>query len=102
MDFNFLNGYVPDANSHFAFLDGVGRVSGDFTSLDFMGINCPSCTFDLSSLSLDTGSTPPTPSSTTPEPASVILFGTVLLGLGPLLQHKRAGVSGNGSHGQSF
>ncbi len=87
VDFDFLDGYVPQANTAFPFLK-AGYVSGDFTSLDVTGINCPHCFFDPFTLTLDIGSTPPTPSSTTPEPASVILFGTALLGVESLVRRK--------------
>ncbi len=88
VDFDFLNGYVPGANTDFAFLE-AGSVAGDFSALDVMGINCPSCKFNLSTLSLDTGDTPPTFGSPVPEPGMLILFGTGLLGLVALLLKQR-------------
>jgi PEP-CTERM motif len=92
VDFDFLNGYLPGANTDFAFLE-AGSVTGDFSALDFSalgftGVNCPSCTFNLSTLSLDTGSTPPSYGNRTPEPGTLILFGTGLLGLAALLRKK--------------
>ncbi|MGH9351188.1 MAG: PEP-CTERM sorting domain-containing protein [Terriglobia bacterium] len=88
VDFNFLNGYVPLENTGFAFLHVSGSASGDFAGLDIAGINCPSCTLDLSTMSLDTGNTPPSPISTTPEPGSLLLFGTGLVGLAWTLRPK--------------
>lgn len=83
-EFDFLNGYIPGPNTDFAFLQ-AGSVAGDFSALDFVGINCPSCTFNLSTLSLDTGSTPP--SSAVPEPGTLVFFATGLLGMCYMLQH---------------
>jgi fibronectin-binding autotransporter adhesin len=88
VDFDFLGGYVPGANTTLAFLDVTGAVSGDFTGVDFSGIDCPSCSFNLTSLSLDTGSTSPTPTNA-PEPSSLLLLGTALLGLAPLLRRRK-------------
>jgi hypothetical protein len=85
VDFNFLNGYAPGANTDLAFLE-AGSVTGDFSAVEFTGINCPTCTFNLSTLSLDTGSIPPT---STPEPGTLILFGTGLLALATLLRRRR-------------
>ncbi|MGH9404043.1 MAG: PEP-CTERM sorting domain-containing protein [Terriglobia bacterium] len=87
VDFDFFDGYVPAANTAFPFLE-AGYVSEDFTSLDFTGINCPTCFFDPYTLTLDIGSTPPGPSSDTPEPASMILFGTALLSMALLSRRK--------------
>ncbi|HEV2499489.1 MAG TPA: hypothetical protein VGY31_07930 [Terriglobia bacterium] len=81
VEFDFLNGYVPGANTDFAFLHVTGSVSGGFAGLTFTGINCPTCILDLSTMSLDTGGTPPSPINTTLEPRSLLLFGTGLLGL---------------------
>lgn len=87
VDFDFLDGYVPGANTDFAFLQ-AGSVAGDFSALGFMGINCPSCTFNLRTLSLDTGSTPP--GAETPEPGTLVLFATgMLLGLAWLLRNRQ-------------
>jgi hypothetical protein len=82
LDINF-DGYVPPANTDFAFLQ-AGGVAGDFTGLDVTGITCPTCGFDLSTLSFDTT----LPPSATPEPASFVLLGTALLGVGPLLRKR--------------
>lgn len=68
---NFLNGYVPTANTQFSFLQTSGTVSGNFAAIDVNGLNCPTCSFDLSTLSLDIGSTAPT--SAVPEPCAIAL-----------------------------
>jgi PEP-CTERM motif len=88
--FDFLNGYVPGANTDFPFLE-AGSVIGDFASLDFIGIKCATCTFDLSTLSLDTGSTAPSPA--VPEPGTLVFFATGLLALGSVLRRKSRHVS---------
>jgi hypothetical protein len=84
LDINFLDGYEPPANTDFAFLEAGGGVAGDFTGLDVTGITCPTCGFDLSTLSFDTT----LPPSATPEPASLVLLGTALLGVAPLLRKR--------------
>ncbi len=89
VDFDFLNGYVPGTNTDFAFLQ-AGSVLGDFASVDISGITCPTCTLNLSTLSLDTGNTPPTPPPV-PEPGTLILFGTGLLASFFLLHRKSRG-----------
>lgn len=82
-DFDFLNGYIPAPNTDFAFLK-AGSVAGDFTTLEFTNLyGCTTCTFNLATLSLDMGSQAP---STTPEPGTLVLFATGLLGLGCLLR----------------
>lgn len=85
-EFDFVNHYAPPPNMDFAFLQ-AGSLTGDFTSLKFIGANCPTCTFNLSTLSLETGSTAPT--ATTPEPGTLILFGTGLLGMCYALGHAK-------------
>lgn len=81
LDFEF--GYVPGANMDFAFLT-AGNVTGDFTEVEITGINCPTCTFNLSTLSVDTGSTAPT----APEPDTLVLLATGLLTLAWLVRGK--------------
>jgi fibronectin-binding autotransporter adhesin len=92
VEFDFLNGYVPQANDTFAFLDAAS-VTGDFSSFDFAGIDCVSCTAGFNgtdlTFSLDTGSVSPT--STTPEPGPLGLLATGLLALGWMLRRKRPG-----------
>jgi hypothetical protein len=83
VDFDFLG--VPGPNTDFAGFLKAGSVTGDFTAVNIVGINCPTCRFDPSTLSLDTGSAQPTPS---PELGSLILFGTGLLGLVFLLRRE--------------
>jgi hypothetical protein len=89
-EFDFLNGYVPGPNTDFPFLE-AGSVIGEFASLDFIGIKCPTCTFNLSTLSLDTGGTAPSPA--VPEPGTLIFFATSLLALGSVLRCKSRHVS---------
>jgi hypothetical protein len=89
-EFDFLNGYVPGPNTSFAFLE-AGSVVGDFTSLSFINppfnnLRCPTCTFNPKTLSLDTGSTPPT----TSEPGTLLLFGTGFFASFWLLRKKAA------------
>ena len=101
VQFDFLNGYVPQANDTFAFLDAAS-VSGDFSSVDFAGIDCASCTAGFNGtdfrFSLDTGGMGPT--STTPEPGALGLLVTGLLALAWARRRRRttsradAGVSG--------
>ena len=83
VQFDFLNGYVPQANDTFAFLDAAS-VTGDFSSFDFTGIDCAGCTAGFNgtdfTFSLDTGGISPT--STTPEPGALGLLATGLLALG--------------------
>jgi hypothetical protein len=83
VEFNFLNGYVPGANTDFGFLK-AGSAMGDFTGLHFINLNCPTCAFDLNTLSLDTGSNVPT----SPEPGTLVVLGTGLLGLAWLLRRR--------------
>ena len=83
VEFDFLNGYVPQANDTFAFLDATS-VTGDFSSFDLVGITCASCTAGFNgtnfTFSLDMGGTPPT-SVSTPEPATLLLLITGLLAM---------------------
>ncbi len=82
VEFDFLNGYVPQANDTFAFLDAAS-VTGNFSSYDFAGIDCASCTAGFNGtdfrFSLDTGAMSPT--STTPEPGALGLLVPGLLAL---------------------
>jgi hypothetical protein len=73
VDFEFLNGYVPAPNSEFTFLE-ASSITGGFRTFDFTNGSCPTCSFQM---------------RTTPEPGSLILFGTALLGLAALLLRKR-------------
>jgi PEP-CTERM motif len=90
-EFDFLSGYVPAPNTDFAFLE-AGSVAGDFSSLDVVGIRCPSCTFNLNTLSLDTGSMSPS-RNTVPEPGTLIMFASGLLGMCYVLQRTRRRVN---------
>ncbi len=72
VDFDFINGYVPMANTQFSFLQTNGAVSGNFAAIDVNGLNCPTCSFNLSTLSFDTGSTAPT--NAVPEPCAMALL----------------------------
>ena len=83
VEFDFQNGFVPGANDSFSFLD-ASSVTGNFSSVDLVGIDCSSCTAGLQGsnfiFSLDTGSTPPTQPSV-PEPSTLLLLATGLLAL---------------------
>jgi hypothetical protein len=86
VDFDFLNGYVPGPNTDFAFLK-VGNVAGDFTTLEFTNLyDCTTCTFNLTTLSLEIGSHAP---SDVPEVSPLILFATGSLGLAAVLRKKQ-------------
>jgi hypothetical protein len=74
---------VPGPNTDFPILK-AGSITGDFTTVNIVGITCPTCFFDPSTGTLDMGSSP----SGTPEPGSLILFGTGLLGMACLLRRK--------------
>jgi hypothetical protein len=73
VDFDFLNGYVPAANTDFTFLK-ADSITGAFSAFDFTNGSCPTCSFQV---------------RTTPELGSLTLFGTGLLGLASLLLKKR-------------
>jgi hypothetical protein len=73
VDFDFLNGYVPAPNTDFTFLEASSSI-GAFTGFDFTNGSCPTCSFQV---------------RTTPEPGSLILFGTALLGLAALLRKRQ-------------
>ncbi len=70
--FDVLNGYVPQSDDSFAFLDAAG-VTGNFSNFDFVEINCTSCSAGFNgsnfTFSLDTGSmlSPPTPPRSPPR-----------------------------------
>lgn len=95
LQFDFLNGYVPQANDTFAFLDAAG-VTGDFSSFDFVGINCTSCTaeFNGTNFSLDTGNMLSPPIST-PEPSTLALLAAGLLALGFAQRRRRRAAGAN-------
>ncbi|NDQ56386.1 MAG: PEP-CTERM sorting domain-containing protein [Acidipila sp.] len=77
VDFAALNGFKPMIGDKFTFLFG-GSVSGNFNSMMFTNWSCPAhatCTdvFTASSVTLQIAQSP--------EPASMILFGSGLVGL---------------------
>jgi PEP-CTERM motif len=90
LDFTTVDGFTPVAGDDFTFLL-FGSYSGDFTSIDFTNWACPvddTCTdvFGADSLTLEiTG-----PTTSTPEPSSLLLLGMGLLAMVVCSRWKRA------------
>lgn len=88
-------GFTPVAGDSFTFLTAdAGELSGAFSSDSFGGLNCPYCQLDYNdaagTVTLDVvGST-----TSVPEPATLLLLGTGLLGLAISL--KKRGRWGSG------
>ena len=79
VDFNAVGGFTPTAGEDFTFLQWGGSESGNFGNMEFTGWSCPTgdtCTdvFGPNSLTLEIQSG----TTSTPEPSTVILFGTAL------------------------
>ena len=99
VDFTAVNGFTPDAGDEFTFLL-FGTTLGNFSGMDFTNWSCPvgdTCTdvFGLNSLTLDItgpgGSGGGGGTMATPEPSSLILLCTGLLGLIVLARRKQFG-----------
>ena len=89
LDFTAINGFTPVAGDDFTFLN-FGTESGSFRTIDMTGWSCPagaSCSevFGNGTLSLDISG----PQATTPEPRSVLLLGTGLLGFAVYFNRKK-------------
>jgi fibronectin-binding autotransporter adhesin len=90
VEFDFLNGYVPQASDTFAFLDAAS-VSGDFSSFDFVGIDCPGCTagFDTADSTFSLQMSGLNPTASTPEPGTLGLLAMGLIALSLAARRRR-------------
>jgi len=81
LDINFINGFTAGS---FNFLD-FGSLVGDFSSVDIVGGLCDGCSDTIvirsGEITLDTK---------TPEPASLLLLGTALLGIAAVVRRLNA------------
>ena len=90
VDFAAVNGFTPGTGDDFKFLL-FGSASGNFASMDFTNWTCPTgdtCdeVVGADSLTLDISSA--VPSSPTPEPSALLLFGTGAFALCGYLEKK--------------